>query len=199
MTPQLSKIASQAGGRCLPDADGFLDRMLIPNADGSRSYIIERSAETGMFRCGCPGFTRHGHCKHYDAMAPALARIEFHGAKTLMLSGSVDVEVSRGLDWSAIVAGEKSLGVAGDARLWSAMAESLAARLGRLDFKSACSGKLAEVLDIFGFSSVPSLADLKKARARLLLAEGIHPDKGGTAAEAAKVIEAYQFLKRQIH
>ena len=98
-----------------------------------------------------------------------------------------------------MVAGKPSLGVAGNPEMWARIAETLGARFSRVwtpEFKA--DAHLAALLSVFGFSELPTLADLKAARKRLLIGEGIHPDHGGSDEMTRKVLEAFEFLALQI-
>lgn len=99
--------------------------------------------------------------------------------------------------WAKIVAGRPNPdGIIGSPDLWADIAATITGKLGKMDFTREQTGDA--LLDIFGFKKMPTLAELKTARARLLLHEGIHPDRGGSAEMTRKVLAAYEQLKRKI-
>ena len=87
-------------------------------------------------------------------------------------------------------------GVKGDPNLWKQIADSVIGKVRNLDF--SVDNKLQTLLDIFGFTAMPTLIELNAARRKLLLVDGIHPDRGGSAEMTRKVLEAYEIIKKQI-
>jgi hypothetical protein len=56
----------------LPDTATHDHRCQIQSESSSRKYIVSRKSSTGEFQCSCPAWIHHRHCKHLDAMKPAL-------------------------------------------------------------------------------------------------------------------------------
>jgi len=101
--------------------------------------------------------------------------------------------------WAKVVAGKPSLGVAGTPEMWARIAESMGARFSRIwvpEFQA--DTHLAALLEVFGFDAMPTLAELKAQRRRILLGDGVHPDRGGSGEMTRKVLEAYDFLASRI-
>lgn len=71
MSKELAKIASQNGWSVLPDTDQYQHRVQIAGSSGNLYTVAFRKA-TQQWCCECLGWRRHRHCKHLDAMIPAL-------------------------------------------------------------------------------------------------------------------------------
>lgn len=71
MTKALAKIAAQNGWSILPDSDQYQHRIQISGSSGNL-YIVAYRKSTNEWCCACLGWRRHRHCKHLDAMMPAL-------------------------------------------------------------------------------------------------------------------------------
>lgn len=72
MANALSTIVNKFGGSLLPDNQNYTNRFQIPNSDGSKLYTIAQTKKSGLWMCECLGFRRHRHCKHLNAILPAL-------------------------------------------------------------------------------------------------------------------------------
>lgn len=71
MSKSLQKVASQNGWQLLPDNDKYEMRIQIAGSSGNL-YTVSRTKLNKIWQCSCLGFRRHRHCKHLDAMMPAL-------------------------------------------------------------------------------------------------------------------------------
>ena len=108
-----------------------------------------------------------------------------------------DREAKRKASWKIENVGSPNpSGVKGDHNLWASIAESVVGKVRKLDF--SLDNKILTLLDIFGFTVLPTLKELITARNKLLLVDGIHPDKGGSVEMTRKVLEAFEILKKQI-
>lgn len=54
------------GVQCLPDTDRYANRFDVRSQSSNRMYRISYDKSDGMrcWVCSCPGYLRHGHCKH---------------------------------------------------------------------------------------------------------------------------------------
>lgn len=71
----LAKIAAQNGWELLPDSDQYQYRIQIAGSSGNLYVVAQAKShrkDAGQWQCSCLGFRRHRHCKHIDAMRPAL-------------------------------------------------------------------------------------------------------------------------------
>ena len=97
--------------------------------------------------------------------------------------------------WAKLAAGTpNTTGMVGTPELWASIAETVVSRIGRLDFSKVQPH--STLLEIFGFTAVPTYKELVAARNKLLREDGIHPDHGGSDAMCRKVLEAYEQLKK---
>jgi hypothetical protein len=71
MNNALVKAAKNNGWNLLEDNDQYKNRIEISGSSGNK-YIVAQRKANGQWSCGCLGFRRHRHCKHLDAMLPAL-------------------------------------------------------------------------------------------------------------------------------
>jgi hypothetical protein len=69
----LVKIAAANGWTLLEENEQYRNRIEISGSSGNRYVVAQRKAN-GQWSCGCFGFRRHRHCKHLDAMLPALIK-----------------------------------------------------------------------------------------------------------------------------
>lgn len=74
MSKALTKIAENNGWDLLPDNDQYKNRIQISGSSGNL-YVVAQTKKNGIWSCGCLGFRRHRHCKHLEAMLPALKAI----------------------------------------------------------------------------------------------------------------------------
>lgn len=87
-------------------------------------------------------------------------------------------------------------GMIGTPELWASIAESIIGKISNIDF--TIQQKPDTLLNIFGFTSLPTFKELQSARNKLLMEKGIHPDHGGSEEMCRKVLEAYEQLKSRI-
>jgi hypothetical protein len=71
MNNALAKVAKQNGWELLPDNDKYQHRIQIAGSSGNL-YVVSQTKLNKIWQCSCLGFRRHRHCKHLDAMRPAL-------------------------------------------------------------------------------------------------------------------------------
>lgn len=66
----LPQAARRAAIKVLPDEDRYKARFDIRSETSDRIYRISFDAAPGAlyWKCSCPGYVRHGHCKHLEAM-----------------------------------------------------------------------------------------------------------------------------------
>jgi len=72
MNKKLAVVVNRIGGKLLPDNDQWQNRFQIKSSSSSRLYIIAQNKYKLNWGCSCMGWIRHRHCKHLDAVKPAL-------------------------------------------------------------------------------------------------------------------------------
>lgn len=60
----------------LPDNQQYTNRFEIISETSDRVYVIAQRKRSGQWCCSCPGWIRHRHCKHLDAIEESLRLIE---------------------------------------------------------------------------------------------------------------------------
>lgn len=68
---QLAKVAKEKGWELLEDTNSHQYRIQIAGSSGNL-YIVSQTKLNKIWMCSCLGYRRHKHCKHLDAMRPAL-------------------------------------------------------------------------------------------------------------------------------
>jgi hypothetical protein len=51
-----------------PENDQWHNRFKIRSESSNRLYLVAQNKKTGKYACSCPGWIRHRHCKHLEAM-----------------------------------------------------------------------------------------------------------------------------------
>jgi len=73
MSDKLNALINQVSDSgLLPDTNTHKLRFDVRSASSNRLYRVSIRKSTNQPECGCPGFIRHRHCKHLDAIAPTL-------------------------------------------------------------------------------------------------------------------------------
>ena len=108
-------------------------------------------------------------------------------------------EAKKKASWAKIVGGRPNPeGIVGSPSMWAGIAASIAGKLADMDFEQPFVGSGDVLLDLFGFKKMPTMAELKSARNRILMEKGIHPDHGGTEEMFRKFNTAYERLKERV-
>ncbi len=70
------KAANVIGAALLDDTEQYRYRMEIKSETSTRLYVVAQRRSTGEWSCSCPGWIfGNRHCKHLDAMLPALIQL----------------------------------------------------------------------------------------------------------------------------
>lgn len=61
-------ISRPSNSLALPDNDNYQNRFQIKSQSSGRIYLVAQHKTGLWWACSCPGWIRHKHCKHLEAI-----------------------------------------------------------------------------------------------------------------------------------